>query len=254
MTKALVLDCDGVLADTEEFGHLVAFNRTFEEFGYPFRWSKAEYADLLQVAGGKERVRRYAELTGADLGYEGDIDAAAAAIHRRKTEIYVEMVDGGEVPGRPGIRRLVKQALAAGWIVAVATTTAPQSARSVLRSVLGPEDLEQLSGVFAGDVVPAKKPAPDIYLLAVSELGLDPATRVGVEDSAVGATAAHAAGLRHVVTLSSFTGNEEFPYAETVVDSLGDPGIPVQVKEGRDLRDADGLISVDSLELVLQGT
>jgi beta-phosphoglucomutase-like phosphatase (HAD superfamily) len=53
MSRALILDCDGVLADTERDGHLVAFNQTFEELGFPFRWSEEEYADLLKIGGGK---------------------------------------------------------------------------------------------------------------------------------------------------------------------------------------------------------
>ena len=48
---ALILDCDGVLADTEKDGHLVAFNQVFDEAGYPFRWSEDEYAKLLKVGG-----------------------------------------------------------------------------------------------------------------------------------------------------------------------------------------------------------
>jgi beta-phosphoglucomutase-like phosphatase (HAD superfamily) len=43
MVRALIFDCDGVLADTERDGHLPAFNQTFEEFGLPVRWSEEEY-------------------------------------------------------------------------------------------------------------------------------------------------------------------------------------------------------------------
>ena len=53
---ALIFDCDGVLADTERYGHLVAFNQTFEEFGLPVRWSVAEYQEKLKIGGGKERM------------------------------------------------------------------------------------------------------------------------------------------------------------------------------------------------------
>jgi beta-phosphoglucomutase-like phosphatase (HAD superfamily) len=52
----LIFDCDGVLADTERFGHLPAFNQTFEEEGLPVRWSEAEYAEKLKIGGGKERM------------------------------------------------------------------------------------------------------------------------------------------------------------------------------------------------------
>ncbi len=251
MPKGLLLDCDGVLADTEEFGHLVAFNQVFEEMGYPFRWSKQEYAELLKVGGGKERTMKYAQQTGTDLGFDGDVRAAATEIHRRKTEIYIELVTEGKLPERPGIRRLVNEALAAGWTVGVASTSALPSVTSVLKSSIDAEAFEQVAGIFAGDIVQAKKPAPDVYLLAVEELGLDPAEVVVIEDSTAGAAAAAAAGLVHVVTMSSFTGDDEFPKAVTVIDKLGGPGDPVTMREGLDLRNADGYIDLKSLEKAL---
>ena len=54
--SALILDCDGVLADTERLGHLPAFNRTFAEFGLPVRWSEEDYGIALRIGGGKERM------------------------------------------------------------------------------------------------------------------------------------------------------------------------------------------------------
>src|SRR5690606_17854674 len=163
MTRALVLDDDAVLADTERDGHLVAFNRAFAELGHPIEWSATEYAALLRVGGGKERLKAYlAEHPEVDLARGGDLDEAVRAAHLRKSEIYVELVEQGALPGRPGVRRLVHEALDAGWQVAVASTSAQRSVEAVLRSVVGEEDYARVAGVFAGDVVPAKKPAPDI--------------------------------------------------------------------------------------------
>jgi len=60
--EAVIFDVDGTLADTERDGHRVAFNRAFDEFGIDWYWSEPEYGELLAVTGGKERIRRYAEL------------------------------------------------------------------------------------------------------------------------------------------------------------------------------------------------
>jgi HAD superfamily hydrolase (TIGR01509 family) len=251
MGKALLLDCDGVLADTEEYGHLVAFNKVFAERGYPFRWSKKEYARLLKVGGGKERVRKYAEEHGVDLGFDGDLAAASTAIHKRKTEHYIRLVEEGLLPERTGIRRLVNEALAAGWTVAVASTSALPSVTSVLRSAVDPEAFDQVAGIYAGDIVPAKKPAPDIYLLAIEDLGLDPEQTVVIEDSEAGATAAHSAGLKHLVTVSSFTREDSFDHATSVVGSLGDPGLPDETLAGLDVRNAEGYVDLAGLEKIL---
>ena len=188
MTRALILDCDGVLADTERDGHLVAFNQTFEELGFPFRWSEEEYAGLLKIGGGKERMRGYlAAHPEIDLGSGAELDEKIVAVHKRKSEIYIELVDQGRLPGRPGVKRLIEEALDAGWQVAVASTSATRSVEAVLRSVVGEQTRSRIAGVWAGDIVPAKKPAPDIYLLTLRELGRGPDEAVVVEDSESGA-------------------------------------------------------------------
>ena len=223
---ALIFDCDGVLADTERDGHLPAFNEMFEEFGLPVRWSDAEYAEKLKVGGGKERMRTL--LTPdfvAAAGLPADpaaLDEQVAGWHRRKTEIYTGIIRGGAIPPRPGVRRVAAAAYEAGWTLAVASTSAEASVRSVLELAMGPELAAHFS-VFAGDVVQRKKPAPDIYAFAVDRLGLDPAGVVVIEDSRNGMLAALGAGLVCAVTTSAYTGDEDFTGAAIVVTSLGDP-------------------------------
>src|SRR5271170_2658722 len=172
---ALILDCDGVLADTERYGHLDAFNQTFAEFGLPVRWSPEEYREKLRIGGGKERMASLLtpEFTAA-AGLPADAagqEAAVAAWHRRKTEIYLSLVADGAIPPRPGVERIVGEALAAGWPVAVASTSAEASVQATLERAVGATRARAVR-VFAGDVVPRKKPAPDIYLLALRSLGV----------------------------------------------------------------------------------
>lgn len=230
---ALIFDCDGVLADTERDGHLVAFNDTFVDLGVPVRWTQAEYARLLSIGGGKERI---AAGLGQDdlarLGPAGTPDERAAlikTIHAKKTERFLEIVRSGAVPTRPGIRRIILAALAADWTVAVASTSAEVSVRAVLEQAVGPEAAAACH-VFAGDIVAHKKPAPDIYLTVLADLGLDPADCLVVEDSAVGLRAAKAAGLRTLVTTSAFTAKEDFEGAEHVLPDLGEDESPHAVQ------------------------
>ncbi|MDR5699014.1 HAD-IA family hydrolase [Agromyces aerolatus] len=221
----LIFDCDGVLADTERTGHLPAFNETFAEFGLPVHWSDDEYAVKLRIGGGKERMAslltpEFVAANGLPADEDGQRDVLAQW-HRRKTAVYTELVESGALPARPGIARLAGQADAAGWRLAVASTSAEASVKAVLEHAVGRE-LAARFRVFAGDIVPRKKPAPDIYLLALHELGADPDTTVVIEDSGNGVEAAVAAGLRTLVTVSSYTRDEDFTGASLVVSSLGD--------------------------------
>ena len=244
---ALIFDCDGVLADTERYGHLPAFNATFAEYGLPVRWSEDEYAQKLRIGGGKERMASLFDDPGfvAAAGIPADEDERRALLarwHKTKTARFTELVD--TIPARPGIGRLIPAALDAGWTVAVASTSAEQSVRAVLVHAVGAGTAARVP-LFAGDVVPAKKPDPAVYLLAVERLGLDPADTLVVEDSRNGLLAATGAGLRCLVTTSGFTRDEDFSEAVLVVSELGDPGRPpIEV-----LADRGGVRPGDRIEL-----
>jgi len=185
------------------------------------RWDEVGYGAMLHIGGGKERLR--AALTGPDAPNvpEAELEDTVRRVHELKTRLYTDLIDSGAVPGRPGVRRLATEADRAGWLLAVASTSARPSVEAVLRHVVG-ADLAARFAVFAGDVVPRKKPAPDIYALAVRELGVGTDDAIVVEDSSIGVAAARAAGLPVVVTVSGYTADEDFDGAALVLSSLGD--------------------------------
>jgi HAD superfamily hydrolase (TIGR01509 family) len=225
--KALIFDCDGVLADTELHGHLVAFNRMWKKAEVPWHWSEQQYAEKLKIGGGKERMQALFAEPEFQAVYPVPKDEPAqkqllAEWHSKKTAVYQEIIASGSVPGRIGVKRLAEEALASGWLLAVASTSAKPSVDAVLRFTVGEATASQFK-VFAGDIVPKKKPAPDIYLFASGELGVSPEHCIAVEDSRNGLLAAAAAGIRTVVTTSYFTTGENFDEAVLVLDSLGDP-------------------------------
>jgi HAD superfamily hydrolase (TIGR01509 family) len=226
--RTLIFDCDGVLADTERDGHRPAFNQTFREFGLPVEWSEDEYGRKLKIAGGKERMAseltpEFARANGLPQDAEGQA-AELAKWHKRKTQIYTDMVAAGMLPTRPGIERIIAEAQEAGWTLAVASTSAEASVRAILDQAVGPERAARFDLVLAGDVVPKKKPAPDIYLLALERLGVSASDALVIEDSRNGLLAAQGAGLRCVMTVNGYTEEEDSSEAILVVSSLGDPG------------------------------
>jgi HAD superfamily hydrolase (TIGR01509 family) len=120
--------------------------------------------------------------------------------HKRKSEIYKQLIREGRLPGRPGVRRVVQEAHDAGWKLAVASTSAEESVRGVLEYVVG-QVLAADFLVLAGDIVPQKKPAPDIYLLTMEKLGISHHEALVVEDSRNGLLSARSAGIHCVVTI-----------------------------------------------------
>ena len=258
-TPALLFDCDGVLADTELNGHLPAFNQMWRELGVDWQWTAEQYIEKLKIGGGKERMLSLKDEPGFRAAFDVPAEDEAwwdivAGWHKRKSEIYKEMVTAGELPGRSGVKRITEAALDAGWIVAVCSTSAVASVESIAEHVLGAENAARLSGIFAGDMVKAKKPAPDVYNLAVKELGLDPARCVVVEDSRNGLLAAVAARMTCIVTYNEVTQNESFGEADIVVSELGDPGIQeITVAQNRTQAKVASYISLANLEEVVAG-
>lgn len=256
--KALIFDCDGVLADTERDGHLAAFNQMWRELNVDWHWTHRQYAEKLKIGGGKERLASLASdgKFRAVFPVRGDKalwDSTVAAWHRRKSEIYQDLVSSGKLPARPGVKRLAGEALAAGWMLAVCSTSAPASVEAIVRHVMGDDLAEKFSGIFAGDVVKAKKPASDIYDYALDRLGLSPEQAVAIEDSSNGLLAAHGAGLRCLVTYNDLTANEDFAGALLVVSDLGEPGHPMYVKENHSGFALDAYIRIQDIERFVAG-
>ena len=231
MIKALIFDCDGVLVDTERDAHRVGFNLAFKEFGVDAEWDVDLYGKLLLVAGGKERMRAYFDEYGWPAGSDTaeQKDTLILALHKTKTRITAELVAG--LPVRPGILRIIDEAIAAGVTLGVCTTSNPKFIDAVL-DLFGPERKAKFAFVHAGDVVARKKPAPDIYLLALETLGLPAHECMVVEDSRNGLLAALGAGLPTLVTTSTYTVDEDFTGAAKVVPELGDePNVNIRLAD-----------------------
>lgn len=230
--QAVIFDVDGTLADTEPEGHRVAFNRAFDEFGIDWYWSNEIYGELLNVTGGKERIRAYAATHAPELYGRMDLDTWVARLHAVKSDIYATMMLSGRIPLRPGIGRLIRELRGAGIRLAIATTTTPSSLNSLIMAHFG-RDMSTLFDVIgAGDVVPHKKPAPDIYRWVLQQLGLPASACLVIEDSLPGVNAATAAGLASLVTVSAYTQKDHFPDALAVLSDLGEPDAPMQQLAG----------------------
>ena len=223
MLKAIIFDCDGVLVDTERDGHRVGFNRAFAQAGINAEWDVPLYGRLLQVAGGKERMRAYFDEFGWPAGSETEDhkDALIKDLHRSKTEITAALVSEGALPLRPGVSRIVDEAIAAEMKLGVCTTSNPLFIDAVL-DLFGPERKAKFAFVHAGDVVAKKKPDPEIYELAKQSLKLTVHQCVVIEDSRNGLLAAKGAGLPTLITTSTYTVDEDFSEADRVVPELGD--------------------------------
>ncbi len=224
--QAYIFDVDGTLADTERDGHRVAFNQAFAEAGLDWHWDEQTYGHLLSVTGGKERMKFYVEHYDKPEKDDPDLEQKVRELHALKTEKYVELLGNNAIPLRPGVKRLLAEARAAGIRLAIATTTTPQNVTALLENALGSESLGWFEVIGAGDIVPAKKPAPDIYDYVLKEMQLDASDCVAFEDSLNGIRSSLAAKLPTVITYNGYTRADDFSAAMLTLDRFGDQERP----------------------------
>jgi len=218
--KALIFDVDGTLAETEE-AHRAAFNETFRAWGLGWHWDHDDYRQLLQVTGGKERIRAFQATL--PLRSRRLDDAEIDRFGTEKTARYCAALTGGGLAPRPGVDALIRHARETGLRLAVATTTNLPNVEALCQCFWDCPATEIFEVIAAGDQVKAKKPAADVYDLALRRLGLGAADCLALEDSRNGLRAAKAAGLRVVITPSAYTAHEDFSGAELIVANLTDP-------------------------------
>jgi len=252
--KALIFDCDGVLAETERDGHRIAFNRAFQTSGLPIEWDNETYGRLLKIGGGKERMRAYFKEHAGSLPADCRDEEFVRELHALKSRYYMAMSEAGELPVREGILRLFDEAASNGLVLCVCSTSSEQSVRTLIRAIMGEERLNRFDAIFAGDMVRKKKPAPDIYQLVLDRFGLAGQQCCVVEDSDIGLQAAKAAGMNCVVTISDYTGQDDFTDADLIVSSLGDPTqAPIKILQAKKvLAPAPAMISLADLAEILR--
>jgi len=219
--KAIIFDVDGTLADTED-GHRKSFNKAFAESGLDWNWDVALYDKLLRVTGGKERIKYFVETFRPDFARPADYESFVKSLHAVKTRHYTDMLGEGHIPLRPGIKRLIHDAHAAGITLAIATTTTPENVSALLEVGLGKNWADFFAANGCGDIVPHKKPAPDIYFWVLDKLGLSAADCIALEDSNNGLRSALAAGIKTYVTTNPYTHWHDFDGAAGIFDDLSD--------------------------------
>ena len=223
--EALIFDVDGTLADTEE-AHRQAFNAAFIELELRWDWGPQLYAQLLRVSGGKERIAHHIETLPVTATERARLRELVSLVHSTKTRIYKELVENFKLPLRPGAVQLIRDARAAGLKLAIASTTTQANIEPLLTAALGRGAMSWFTTIASGDIVANKKPAPDIYRLALQGLRLPAERCIAFEDSVNGLKAARAAGLFTVVTPTRWNIGQDFGDAQLVLGSLEDIDLP----------------------------
>jgi putative hydrolase of the HAD superfamily len=205
-TQALVFDFDGLLMDTE--------TTSLQSWQYEWRQHGLELDQTTFFADHgaditAERYRQLAEAVGPEFDYETS--------HTRRTAYRDDL--HLRLGLRDGIDAWLAQAHEAGLRCAVASSSSESWVTGMLRGV---GRLEAFGVLAFGNEVQRVKPAPDVYLLALERLGIEPAAAVAVEDTPHGVAAAKAAGMACIAVPNPFADVSRFGAADLVLSSAAD--------------------------------
>jgi HAD superfamily hydrolase (TIGR01509 family) len=221
MLKSILWDVDGTMAETERDGHLKAFNQAFETAGLPWHWSDGRYAELLRVAGGRERLLHDMDSQARGPADPQERQALAERLHRLKNTLYSTIAADGRLPLRDGVGELLEDLTQAGMPMGIVTTTSRSNVEALLGAQLGADWESRFATVVCAREAPLKKPHPQAYLLALEALHLLPHEAVAMEDSPAGIAAAQAAGVPVIIARSHFFASTVSPRALAAGPSLG---------------------------------
>ncbi len=246
--KAIIFDVDGTLANTEEI-HRQSFNQAFEEFNLSFFWSETDYARLLAISGGRERLYAFFKANRDNFKRDINLRDYARKVHTCKSEIYRQKLVAGHIGLRSGVRRLLSEAKQRDIKLAIATSSSTANVETLLINNLGKNALSDFEAIVTCDVVQDKKPSPAVYQFTLAEMGLEPEHCIAIEDTTNGNRAALAAGLKTVITTHDFTVDNDFEGASLVIDQLGEPDMPYKPAAGQ--IDNYSYVDVDLLQAII---
>ena len=205
--RALLFDFDGTLVDTESIC-LRAWEETYRRRGVELSFERWRHG--IGTLDGFDELGHLEELLGSPVD-RAAVDEERAALER-------ELLS--REPLRAGVQEYLDDARRRGLAVGIVSTSGPNWIRRGLTRLRCADGWACV--VSANGDRSRAKPAPTIYLEALSELGVEPAEAIAIEDSPNGVSAARAAGIFCVAVPNSVTARLDLSHADLIVDSLAD--------------------------------
>lgn len=241
--KAIVFDVDGTLAETADVRR-AAFNQAFAEVGLDWVWNRAVYAQVMGCALPGAELEYYTAMRHPEMFNRLERNGWLDRIPRRARDIYLDLLEAGAAPLRPGVARLMAEALSEGVRLALCSTGPGAEAEILLFNRFGREMLDALSVSVSAEDLQGTSPV-QAYRRTLERLGVPARSVAAFDDSARGVAAAASLGFCVIAAPSLYTLADRFVGARLVISDLGHPAAPFAVLDGAP--PASGHMSLDAL-------
>lgn len=205
-SQGVLLDFDGLLADSEPY-HYLAYNEVFERYGHTI--DQDEY---------------WIEFTGKGKGIKGEVerynlklDVSHEDMRQQKFDVYSRYCEEGDIKLFPGARELADN-LGSTHRFIIASNSWEHDIRAILRNAEANHLFEKIIGKNPGKL--REKPHPDIFIKAANEIGLEPSQCIVLEDALKGLKAAKEAGAPCIIIRNPLNQNCDFEEADCILPSL----------------------------------
>ena len=229
--QAIILDVEGTMAETDDVKR-AAFNQAFAEVGLDWVWSRALYRQIRQNTLDGDEIEYFALLRHPDQFNKLEASGLLGEVPVRQRRIYRDLLEAGAAPLRPGVARLMAEALSERVKLAVCSTGARLDFETLLYTRFGPDMLNALAASVAEEDLLGGSPI-EAYSLLLRRLDIAPPDIAVIEDSGPGTAAAARLGMMVLATPGYYTMADNFADAALVLSDLGHPAAPFAVLKGQ---------------------
>jgi len=206
MIKAVIFDMDGLMVDSEPI-HQQAFDQVFQKYGKHFT--------------AEDNIRLYLGKTDMDCAYDMvtryHLPITAEELFDQKQVITRQLLS--KISPRPGLMDLLNNLKRAGMKMAIASSSELVTIKIIVNAL---DVNDFFDALFSAEHVKNSKPAPDVYLLAAKEIGVDPDDCLILEDSPIGVQSAVSAGMKVYAIPGEETKNGDFTRATKRLNNLSE--------------------------------
>ena len=209
--KAVIFGSIGSFSETSRI-QLESFNEALSQNGLKQQWDEKEYIEFLKIQGGLNRLKKV---------FPESSPQVLEKIHSDKTRLFQQKLVEGESFLRIGFEAFCEMLLQNNILIGLASTTFLDSIDAILKS-LNTISKENFAFVGHQGLTQRQKPDPEIYEIALREMGVKKEEVLAFEDTRLSLMSPIHAGIKTIAIPGELSSGQDFSEATLVIQQYSD--------------------------------